>query len=171
MPKMIMPVECRQGSCTHAANGIPCMLVERRCASGECAHASRGEFCPTTMPDVQPEHRRQLPAAPAPRPTPRVSGIDLSQSYGVRVDRADGEEWTFSTSYCTKPDVNDPERPRTVIGLAQREAFAARIGHHYYGPLRVWVWQHRGDAEHYRNPLPENAEHYDFAARPAGATD
>jgi hypothetical protein len=91
--------------------------------------------------------------------------LDVDQPYGVKVERNDGQEWTFTTSYRTQPEVED-DRPRCALDVAQRAAAETRIGHSYYGPLRVSVWAHRGEAEHYRNPVPDTAEWFEFPANP-----
>lgn len=87
--------------------------------------------------------------------------VDVDQPYGYRVERRDGTEWTFTTGYQTQPEVED-DRPRCSIDVALRAVTATRYGHSYYGPLRVSVWKHRGDAEHYRQPVPDTAEWFEF---------
>jgi hypothetical protein len=47
-----------------------------------------------------------------------------------------------------------------------RAVVQTRYGHGYYGPLRVSVWKHRGDEEHYRQPVPDTAEWFEFPANP-----
>lgn len=49
------------------------------------------------------------------------------------------------------------------VGVAQDRSYDSRIGHSYYGPLRVYVWQQR-DQEHYRLPVPDNADMFEFPA-------
>ncbi|MEV6841000.1 hypothetical protein AB0N17_42100 [Streptomyces sp. NPDC051133] len=87
--------------------------------------------------------------------------VDVDQPYGFRVERRDGTEWTFTTGYQTQPEVED-DRPRCSVDVAMRAVTATRYGHSYYGPLRVSVWAHRGDEEHYRNPVPDTAEWFEF---------
>ena len=143
------PPKCQKRECDHD-QGRCIRYRSRQCLSGECTHASRGLMCGVNY---------EL-APPRPQPAP----VDVTtQPYGCKVMRADGNEWTFATMYQTQPEEGGPLTP---IGVAQRAAASVRTGHSYYGPLKVFIWAHRGDEEHYRQPVPRNALRYDFPAQP-----
>lgn len=96
-----------------------------------------------------------------------VHAVDTTKPYGYRVDRADEddpERATLSSGYS-----DGAQKERGTVAVAQEQVRSTRTGHSYYGPLRVYVWQQR-DQEHYRMPVPENADRYEFAAVPAPET-
>ena len=114
---------------------------------------------------VDQEERRAQAAQERQTLTPAGrQRVDITQPYGVKVQRADEvKEWTFSTQYQTAPEDGGPLTP---IGVAQRAAFECRLMHGFYGPLKVSLWAHRGDLEHYRLDPPNDAMVFDFAAQP-----
>ena len=144
------PPKCQQRQCHHDA-GRCFRYRSRGCVEGTCGHANRGLVCGINY--------ELAPVAPVGR-----QRVDVRQPYGVKVQRADGvREWTFSTQYQTAPEDGGPLTP---IGVAQRAAFECRLMHGFYGPLKVSLWAHRGDLEHYRLDPPDDAMVFDFAAQP-----
>ncbi len=151
-----LPRECKEHKCDHEP-GRCVRFRSRQCLSGECSHAKQNLHC----------GQNYLPPAPAPH----VPGtVDTSRPFGYRVVRTDTEpvdhdeadvERTLVTGYC---DVIGRPR-RNAAAVAKDEVHITRIGHNYYGPLTVYVWQVRAD-EHYRLPVPADAEQFDFAAAP-----
>lgn len=92
--------------------------------------------------------------------------IDVDQPYGYRVERLDeAEDRALTTHYRTEPETEE-DRPRCSYDVARRAVTLTRYGHGYYGPLRVFVWAHRGDAEHYRQPVPDIADVFEFGPNP-----
>lgn len=108
---------------------------------------------------AEQEERRTDRVAPLPVP----SRIDVSKPYQYRVNRADGvKEWSFSHG-----SFDGTTEQTTAAGVAQEAAAGTRVGHSYYGPLTVYVWQRSGeDGTHYRDPVPAGAERFDFPAQP-----
>lgn len=144
----VLPRECQTGTCDHEP-GRCIRYRSRRCLSGECTHASQNLICGATY-------------AEPPAPAPKLAPIDLTKPFQYRVDRADGvKEWSFSHG-----SQDGTTEHVTAVGLAQFVASQTRVGHSFYGALRVYVWQRDGDGVHYRDPVPERAERFDFPAQP-----
>ena len=81
-------------------------------------------------------------------------GVDVTEPYCYQVERTDKKE-PVTLSWGSQ---HQPIRVLdTVRKVAMYEAAQSRIGHRYLGPVRVRVWAHRGDQEHYRQPVPDNA--------------
>lgn len=89
------------------------------------------------------------------------AAVDTSKPYAYRAERSDGvKEWSYSSGTQTAPEENGPT---CSLEVAQRAVEAVRIGHGYYGPLRVSVWAHRiGDGM----TVPDDAEWFEFGANP-----
>ncbi len=86
--------------------------------------------------------------------------VNLHAPYAVRVERADGTEWTFNVRYVNRAPMEG--QPRLAVTIAQAECARVRSAHGYYGPVFVFIWAHR-DGEHYRLPIPfATAERYEF---------
>ena len=105
--------------------------------------------------------------------------VDTDKPYGYRVERCDGaKQWgvsvpddvrdraTFTTAYLTRPEEQGDDRPRCSLDVAMRAATETRYSRSYYGPLFISVWAHRGEEEHYRLPVPPEAEWFVFNANP-----
>lgn len=102
------------------------------------------------------EARRVLPRSPQDGSAAPAAGatVDISKPYAYRCDRVDQrppQMLSYGTQMATWDLMRSPEY------VAQFQAAQTRIGHSYYGPLMVSVWQHRGDDEHYRAEPPEDA--------------
>lgn len=93
--------------------------------------------------------------------------VNLHQPYGVRVERADGAEFTFNARYVTRAPLDD--QPRLAVTIAQAECARVRSAHGYYGPVIVFIWAlwpvavRGGYDDDYRLPIPyATAERYEF---------
>lgn len=89
-----------------------------------------------------------------------------TKPYAYRVDRldytdADGQPVSLSHGYRAGDELTE----LGSVGVAQDQSYNTRMGHRYFGPLRVYVWQQR-EEEHYRLPVPDNADLFDFPAHP-----
>lgn len=87
-----------------------------------------------------------------------------TKPYAYRVDRldytdADDQPVSLSHGY------HDGGEELGSVGVAQAQSYETRIGHRYFGPLRVYVWQQR-EQEHYRLPVPDTADQFDFPEHP-----
>lgn len=79
-----------------------------------------------------------------------------------RVERADGWQMSYGTRPARGAMVAGPLAGR--LPLAEVAARDTRIGHSHDGPLTVWTWREREDGtEHYRAPVPEGAQRWEFA--------
>ena len=135
----LLPKACKEGTCTHP-EGVTCIHYRSRgCLSGECTHGSQnlncGEF---------------LPPEPAPEPEP-------TQQLAVRVERRDdGSLLTFRTLTKVPADAS-------IRALADLAAQLTRTGHNCWDALVVYVWPIT-DETHYRKPVPEDAQRFEYGA-------
>jgi hypothetical protein len=112
---------------------------------------------------------------PDPDPLPPIQDVtrssqwgalDATKPYGFRVLRADGErDWVYSYGYRDVTGHPSDTAARSSLEVAIDQAHATRVGHSYFGPLRVYVWQRR-ENDHYRLPVPDTADHFDFPEHP-----
>lgn len=101
--------------------------------------------------------RAEVQSDKADATAPLSAGGSLPLPYAYCIDRPAPHrpEGEFMMSYGTW-DTN-PGALTTVHHAATYAGLQARTAHQYWGPMTVWVWAHRGEEEHYRNPPPATA--------------
>lgn len=110
------------------------------------------------VPESEAEAERLEQLAMA---NPTGTAPDIAWAYVYLLERLDQDPPRMLTYGC---QMAPAEWLKTIEDVAAFQATQTRVGHSYYGPLRVRVWAHRGDTEHYRNPPPEDAWTIDLPA-------
>lgn len=165
--------QCKRGECNHQ---VCPRRRSYRCEAGLCGCASKDLACGTSgvdrpalegtgpvlpfpigpvTPEVQP------PAATATEATAMDKDTPTPDHYVTRIDRPapHREEGSFMMHYGT----HARSRLLTSVGnAAMHQAAVTRVEHRYWGPMTVWVWEHRGDAEGYREAPPATAYRRDL---------